>query len=251
MAHRPARCYHAVMSKQSRLMGLTNTDLDLLAAVAPAAPYQTRKDLVRAAQAAMFLTVDGDPGFMTKTVAKQPLTDIPEPARTILMVALGEVGNGEEGGNNSGPHVARYHGIKDDGDPDNDGSWCSSFVGWVLQEAWAQLGQKRPPVRRTAWARSMANRLASVGKRIRSPEDIKAGDIILWERGDAGGTSHIGFARTDWHRDGVITVEGNVGSYPSKVKLIKRVLRRPGKVPKSGDFLFAARLRDPRENRVA
>jgi len=230
------------MSKAARIRELTPDDWLALERSAPQGPYKEPEDLVYAAQAAMGLPQDGDPGRMTLSCAHHPVDELPTLARELLRVALSEVGNGEVGGNNSGPHVAKYHGIADDGDRDDDGSWCSAFVGWVVETAYHRL-DALCPVRRISWARSLAARCRRAGVKIEDPADVLPGDVVLWERGSAGGSSHIGIARTPGPR--LVTIEGNVGRFPAKVRPIWRELKLPQGQPESGDFLYAARLPSP------
>lgn len=235
------------MSCAERIARLTAQDIADLERAAPPGPYATMGELIKAAQRELCLPDDGDPGRMTMACARHPVDELPEPARTLLLVALGETGNGEEGRNNGGPHVAKYKG--DLGNDEVDlGSWCSSFAGWVIDAAYALLGSPSP-VKRTGWARSLASRCARAGTRITDPRDVLPGDIVLIERGDAGGTSHIFIARTPGPN--LVGWEGNVGRYPAKVRGIWRKLRKPGGEPKSGDFLWAARLPAPRHRLVS
>jgi len=152
-----------------------------------------------------------------------------------LQVAIGEIGNGEVGGNNSGPHVARYHGIIDDGDDDDDGAWCASFVSYCCGVAADNLGITLP-FKKSRGAKALhAKVVKSEGGRFVEVSQTLPGDIVIWDRGPllANGKpswmGHIGFVEK--LENGILyTVEGNVGRFPSTVHRIKHDLSREPKL---------------------
>lgn len=168
--------------------------------------------LVRYLQSREDLTVDGDPGPITMGAIRREIdgeaSSIWGPA--VLAVALGEIGNGEEGRNNGGQHVARYQGVDDTGG--DLGSWCAGFVSWCIEEAARRLDLPCP-VRRSSWATTLASRCRHAGRAVHAPQP---GDVMHFERGAPGGGTHIGIVEScDGAR--VWCIEGNVGPYPSVV----------------------------------
>jgi hypothetical protein len=138
-----------------------------------------------------------------------------------LEVAIREIGNGEEGGNNSGPQVAKYHGIQDDGDPDDDGSWCASFVSWCFEEAARELGVSLP-FERSGGAKQLFRNITSTGEVV---SKALPGDVVLWDRGEPGSwQGHIGIVE---HVEGGLlhTLEGNVGAFPARVRRMTHDLK--------------------------
>jgi hypothetical protein len=131
-----------------------------------------------------------------------------------LRIAILEIGNGEVGGNNSGPHIAKYKGIADDGNPDDDGAWCASFVGWCFETAARNLGVELP-FRRSHGAKRIFQYIGDSGDYVTMPA---AGDVVCWDRGVKGSwQGHIGIVEKI--ENGILyTVEGNVGRYPSIVR---------------------------------
>jgi len=178
---------------------------------------------VRAFQQAHGLLADGKPG--PKTCAAMARLLAPPAADhggstlglAALEVAKAEIGNGEERQNNDGPHVARYHGKKDDKLP--DGNWCAAFVGYCYEQAAKKLDRKLP-FKRTGGAKLLGKRAAKAGIKV-AVEDIQPGDILWWDRGKRGDwKGHIEIAATaiDPATGVVHTVAGNTGRFPAKVR---------------------------------
>jgi hypothetical protein len=138
-------------------------------------------------------------------------------AARALEVAIEELGNGEEGGNNSGQHIARYKGIPDDGDPDDDGAWCASFVSYCFDTAADSLGVSLP-FKTSHGAKALYKRISEAGTKVSFPIP---GDVVCWDRGKPGSwQGHIGIVTK--FEDGVIhTIEGNVGRFPSLVQRLR------------------------------
>jgi hypothetical protein len=169
------------------------------------------------------LSVDGACGPKTLSSLEDEMDIHPTPlAAMALSIAIDEIGNGEEGGNNSGPHVERYMNKKWDGDDDDDGSWCAHFVSWCFEEAARRLDVDLP-FRRSGGAKALYRNIKRAGT---APSTPMPGDVVCWDRGKPGSwQGHIGFVeKVD---NGILhTVEGNVGRYPSKAKRLIHDLDR-------------------------
>ena len=171
------------------------------------------------------LGVDGKCGPNTQ-VSLQNATGVqPEPVSTVagiraLEIAIENIGQGEEGGNNSGPLVERIKHLDYDGDDDDDGAWCAAFVSWCFGQAYAELGEPMP----FAYSQGAKATWKNVGNAGSFPSEPAPGDVVCWDRGDPGSwQGHIGFVEKV--ENGILyTVEGNVGSYPSKVRRFQHVL---------------------------
>jgi len=174
-------------------------------------------------------------------------TDIPKPTglgAMVLEVAREEIGNGEEGGNNAGPHVARYKrrslGLDDDKD---QGSWCASFLSWCIEEACGRMGIAMP-IRPSHGAKQLGKRIAAAGSKVEVP---MPGDVVVWDRGKLkpGGKpswmGHVGIVERVELGAGTSTpsilhtIEGNVGAFPSVVRRFAHDLSRQDRIE-----LFAA-----------
>lgn len=174
--------------------------------------------LIKLWQEAHQLEPDGYCGPLTQATF-EPHTPSRLGAAT-LAVAIEELGNGEEGGNNSGPHVARYKGIVDDGDPDDDGAWCASFLSYCTSVAADRLGVDMP-IKKTGGAKRLHKTVGEAGSFVSA---AKPGDIVCWDRGKKGSwQGHVGIVEKV--ENGVLhTVEGNVGRFPSTVQRFKHDL---------------------------
>lgn len=146
--------------------------------------------------------------------------DVGPLAAAALDIARREIGHGEEGGNNSGQWVAKYHRIEDDGNDDDDGAWCASFVSYCFEEGAKALGIQMP-FARSGGAKKLFSNIGTAGEFV---DDPKPGDVVCWDRGDPGSwQGHIGIVESV--SDGILhTIEGNVGAYPSKVKRLSHDL---------------------------
>ena len=172
--------------------------------------------LTKAYQASAGLKEDGNCGPATVTSIDLELQQSVESSLGLdaLRIAISEIGNGEVGGNNSGPHIARYKGIADDGDPDDDGAWCASFVSWCFESA-AKARGIQLPFRKSHGAKRLFKNIGESGEYVTNP---KPGDVVCWDRGVKGSwQGHIGIVEKI--ENGILyTVEGNVGRYPSIVR---------------------------------
>lgn len=140
-----------------------------------------------------------------------------------------EIGNGEVGRNNHGPHVRRW------GRGHDDIAHCSAFVCYQLEEAIKEFAdderydalralfadprwQKWRLVAKRAW-----HELGKIGHHVALP---LPGDIPLFERGrDGDWHGHLAITRgVTLGSDEFLDVEANVGKFPAKVKKIPRRL---------------------------
>lgn len=159
--------------------------------------------------------------FTTKPDERDIRKRTPSPlGLAALEVAKREIGNGEEGGNNRGPHLDRYRGGKGD-----KGAWCAAFVFHCILTA--SRGRGRPvPVKRTHGARKLFRRCVAAGWLVEY-QDIQPGDVVCWSRGNPHKPEdkwkgHIGMV-SEVIRDqqGVVVgfeyIAGNEGPVPAKV----------------------------------
>lgn len=137
-----------------------------------------------------------------------------------------DAGACEIGGNNSGPWVAFFHQIPDDGNPDNDGSWCASFAATCHELAAAQLGIEVPANysrRARGGAKAFTNRIAAGGTLV-APVDVRDGRLyqICWDRGSYAWQGHIEYGYYDAARDDFVTIGANVGNYRRVAGRVRR-----------------------------
>lgn len=160
-------------------------------------------------------------------IATAGLVTIPETggsarARAALAIAIQELnaGNGEEGGNNRGPHVRKYlNGIVDEG---ND--WCAGFVSWCFSQSGPM------PFNYTVGARDVLKQLRAKGLCVEPSETDppRPGDVIVWWRkAPTAWQGHVGLVLS--YRGGVLsTIEGNktpkVGRFSYTFGKIERLL---------------------------
>ena len=114
-------------------------------------------------------------------------------AASVLDIARSQIGQGEIGGDNRGATVKKYtHG--------QEVAWCAGFVSWTLHKA----GKTTPYM---LAARSYLN----VGTKVKNP---KPGDVVVFKRKGGG---HVGIVESV-DGDRLVTIEGNVGKFPARVK---------------------------------
>lgn len=142
---------------------------------------------------------------------------------TALGLARGELGRGEDGGNNVGGDLDRYRRISGTGKP--GGPWCASFVSACIVAAAERLGRRgRPPTSASA-KRLFKKALASGGVRVEEP---RAGDLVLWHRGARNSRKgHIGIVSRIREDGSFHSIEGNRGTYPSRVDEFKHQIGEP------------------------
>lgn len=118
-------------------------------------------------------------------------------ANKVLRVARSQIGQGELWGNNKGPAVQRYLQRRD------ALPWCAGFVSYVLNKSGAQF---RYTLR--------AKEFLSQGVKVLKP---LPGDVVIFTRSGGGHTGIVEQVFKDYY----ISIEGNVGKYPARVKRIK------------------------------
>jgi len=118
-------------------------------------------------------------------------------AQKILYNARAQIGNGEQGGNNSGRYVSLY--LK----RNEPLPWCAGFVSFVLSKSGANVKYSL-----------RAKDFLDSGVKVLMP---LPGDLVIFTRKGGG---HIGIVEQVF-KDYYISIEGNVGDYPSRVKRIK------------------------------
>ncbi len=116
----------------------------------------------------------------------------------IVYIARGELGKGEIGGDNKGRYVKEYTRGK-------EVAWCSGFVSWVVNRA-GKNGNYLLQAR--SWLKAQGS------KRVTFPSP---GDLIIFDRGN--GKGHVGIIEMV-SAGRIVSIEGNVGNYPSKVKRV-------------------------------
>lgn len=158
-----------------------------------------------------------------------------------IQVAINEVGNGEIGGSNTGPDIARYK-KKSSCTSDTCGPWCAHFLSWVFQAAADGLGVPLP-FEKSGGARNLYKKIGNAGNFIDPGPDAaphgqprsgavsgvpSPGDVMCWWREDPSSSKgHIGIVeRYEVTSEGgvVHTIEGNACAPDCKVKRKTRKL---------------------------
>ena len=118
-------------------------------------------------------------------------------AQKILSNARAQIGNGEQGENNSGKDVQMYLRSKE------HLSWCAGFVSFVLKTSGVQFHYTL-----------RAKDFLTYGVKV---AHASPGDIVIFTRKGGG---HVGIVEQVF-KDYYISIEGNVGDFPARVKRIK------------------------------
>jgi len=113
-----------------------------------------------------------------------------------LFIAQSQIGLGELGANNQGQYVKEYLNGQE------NLPWCAGFISYCFKKANYHL----PYLLR-------AKSYLKIGTKVTNP---KAGDLIIFSRKNGG---HIAIIEKVT-KDTIITIEGNLGEYPSKVKRV-------------------------------
>lgn len=124
----------------------------------------------------------------------------------IISIAQNEIGKGETFADNQGETITKYF-----ANSGISGAWCGAFVSWVLHQAGiTELGF-------CASARQMYNKAEELGWIVKEP---RSGDLIVfWRNKENSWQGHIEIVERV-HLDEIITIAGNVGSFPAKVKRV-------------------------------
>jgi len=123
----------------------------------------------------------------------------------IVKYAQDEIGNGEENKNNCGRYIKLYLKGRE------NLPWCAGFVSYILNKAGInELGYN-------SRARDFYYKAKKLNWIIENPE---AGDLIVfWRKNKDGNLGHIGIIEKI-ENNKIISIEGNVGKYPARVKRI-------------------------------
>jgi hypothetical protein len=127
-----------------------------------------------------------------------------------LEVARNMIGLGENGGNNRGEALDSWR--RETMLP--GGSWCALWICYAYLRA-SQYGRSIQPVPFdfSSSAKKLTRNVGNAGQFIDTPEP---GALICWHRGTLGWTGHVELVET--YKPGeLVTIAGNVGSYPSKI----------------------------------
>jgi uncharacterized protein (TIGR02594 family) len=116
-----------------------------------------------------------------------------------LAITQSQIGLGEMGGNNQGKYIRQYLNGRE------NLPWCAGFVSYCIKKAGANI----PYTLR-------AKNFLGFGKRLKISE-LKPGDIVVFNRQGGG---HVGIIEK-LNKDNFISIEGNIGEYPAKVKRVK------------------------------
>lgn len=159
-----------------------------------------------------------------------------EIGREALKVALEEMskGSGEEGGNNQGPFVAKYHKISVERAKVKKWAWCAAFTSFCFAKGSERLNRLMP-FKYTGGAQNILNQAKANKKYVFKPGcviDEKAGtdipqpgDVVVWKRGSQAWQGHVGIVHSI--ENGIMyVVEGNRGPYPSRVAVYDYVISR-------------------------
>jgi|FLYL01.1.fsa_nt_gi hypothetical protein len=152
-----------------------------------------------------------------------------------LQVAITQIGQGEQGGNNRGPALDRYRrGCR----YCQGGAWCAVFALWCYEEGARNLGIELPwpsnyvdflgRERRIASAKLLARTMLRHGgyKVVDRPH---RGDLMLKDRGQAPWQGHVGIVSYVEPGNSLFhAIAGNVGRFPSEVRDYPHELGEPG-----------------------
>jgi len=135
-----------------------------------------------------------------------------------LEIAQDEIAAGacEQDENNAGPFVEKYL----NGLAEPPANWCAGFISWCFWEASGKFSGNPDgsmPFEYSLSARAIYNEFRRVHKIIDPPQQ---GDLIFFWRGSKDSwMGHIGIVfDVDLDSDNLITIEGNQGAFPAKVK---------------------------------
>ena len=117
----------------------------------------------------------------------------------VLSVAQSEIGHGEYWGNNRGPYVRQYLNGRE------NLPWCAGFVSYCLKKSGSDLPYLL-----------QAKSFIGYGRCVCIAE-LKKGDLVIFNRKGGG---HVGIVETI-NKNSFISIEGNVGKYPAKVKRVE------------------------------
>lgn len=124
---------------------------------------------------------------------------------TIIKIARAEIGNGENGKNNSGYHVKKYLNGHD------NLSWCAGFVSYCIESAGSTFDYNLS-------ARAIFN--AAKAKNLITKTPITGDIIVFWKDSKSSWRGHCGII-SKVSDENIWVIEGNVGKFPARVKEFK------------------------------
>lgn len=189
------------------------------------------------------LKVDGVYGDMTRNSLEASPEDLYWPAPEIVdrdveapnhflqaVLAYAKVelvrGAGEQGGNNRGPDVDKYHRTQG-----SHWAWCAAFTSWCFWSAAKKLGYDMP-FDYTGGAQNILKQFREKGWAYTPTHENppQPGDVVVWWRGvTKTWKGHVGIVYA--FENGVVyVIEGNVGRYPAKVAMFSYSLEEMPKL---------------------
>ena len=151
-----------------------------------------------------------------------------ELSQKILEVAIEEIeaGAGEIGENNSGPWVEKYL----NGIVESPANWCCGFICWCINEAFGILRNyaKLNVLEKWPWIPEYTLSARNLFRQFIARDAIREGDeipepgdlIFFWRESPASWLGHVGIVEKVNGFE-LLTIQGNTGNFPSKVKRIK------------------------------
>ncbi len=137
--------------------------------------------------------------------------------RQIVRVASGNVGYGEEGGNNLGPF------LKAIGAPQG-ANWCAYFAWYCIRRGAQYAELAIPGFRGSGNARRLGRAVARCpnGVAFTDPALVQPGDLVVLERAEFPGDEDHGHVRIAVENllPRITQAEGNAGRYPAKVRFV-------------------------------
>ena len=144
--------------------------------------------------------------------------------KALIAAAVSQLGLGEEGSNNKGQHVAKYAAAAHMSAPI---LWCAAFVSWCYVEACARVTATPAKIMRVNAKRLAKAVLAQGGAAIHDTE-VLPGDFVVFNRGHKPQQGHIGIVTRVDHAEGTfVSIEGNKGTFPSKVRTFNHEFGEP------------------------
>lgn len=132
--------------------------------------------------------------------------------RQIVRVAEGNLGFGEEGGNNQGPFLRAI------GAPPG-AEWCAYFAWYCIRRGAAYAELEVPGFRGSGNARRLGLAVARCanGFTTLSISQVQPGDLVVLERGTSEYTGHVRVVVENLLPQ-LAQIEGNSGRYPAVVR---------------------------------
>lgn len=136
--------------------------------------------------------------------------------RQIVRVAEGNLGYGEEGGNNRGPF------LKAIGAPQG-ANWCAYFAWYCIRRGAAYAELEVPGFRGSGNARRLGLAVAASanGRVFTDPDLLQPGDLVVLARAETPGDvlhGHVRVVRELTGTSRVVQIEGNAGVFPARVR---------------------------------